>query len=358
MTRAESTTLARAETIAPSAPERPARTRAAEIAAAPWAFDFFATLRLLERSFPHRPKIGDSLSPAEDYVLLGQDPYITFPASNLARFTVDEKKRFHVYAKFLGFLGPHGALPLTTTEEALAWIRGRDDAFARFLDIFNNRFLQLFFRAWADSRPIAHRDRPRQDRFLAYAGAPIGIGSPVFRGRDSVSDLVKLRYAGLLASAAKSASRLRGLLAGVFGVRVEVEEFVGMWLPVDPSEQMRLGEAFMSLGADTLVGAKVFSVQDKIRIRIHVRDLAEYRTFLPGGRWATPLADLVFFYLGHEVDYDIELAIPANKVEPMRLGSAGQLGWTGWVAPDTAAPDEVVRTDARFHPESRRAAAA
>ena len=38
----------------------------------------------------------------------------------------------------------------------------RDDAFPRFLDILNHRFLQLFFRAWADARPVAQHDRPRR----------------------------------------------------------------------------------------------------------------------------------------------------------------------------------------------------
>ena len=57
---------------------------------------------------------------------------------------------------------------------------GRDPSFARFTDIFSNRFLQLFFRAWADARPIAHHDRPADDRFADYVGsfAGIGVGEP------------------------------------------------------------------------------------------------------------------------------------------------------------------------------------
>ena len=56
--------------------------------------------------------------------------------------------------------GPQGALPLTTTDEAYSWLRARDDAFARFVDIFQGRFLALFFRAWADARPIAQERSP------------------------------------------------------------------------------------------------------------------------------------------------------------------------------------------------------
>ncbi len=62
-----------------------------------------------------------------------------------------------------------------------------------------------------------------------------------------------------------------------------------------------------------------------------------------------PLADLVFFYLGEALDWDVELALKASEVVPMKLGSFGQLGWTSWVAPNWASNDEW-RCDARFHP--------
>lgn len=332
--------------------------RSDEIAESPWSHDFLSTLRLLERSIPNRPRIGASVTPSQDIVRLGQEPFLDFPASNLARFKREGDRRFFAAVKFLGFLGPQGALPIATTEEALHWFEARDDAFVSFLDIFNNRFLQLFFRAWADARPIAQHDRPEADRFRDYLGTAVGIGSAPYRDSDSIPDPLKLHYAGLLASTVKSPSRLRSAIIGVFAVEVEIEQFVGQWLDVEQDDQMRFGSAFMRLGRDTVLGAKIYSVQDKIRLRIKVEDLATYEKFLPGGDWCRPLADLVFFYLGHEVDYDVALVIPANRVPPMRIGRAGRLGWTGWMAPDTSVSDEVVRSDARFHLESRRRAGA
>ena len=60
----------------------------------------------------------------------------------------------------------------------------RDDAFARFVDIFQRRFLALFFRAWSDAHPISQNDRPDEDRFRIYIGAMIGIGAPAYREAD------------------------------------------------------------------------------------------------------------------------------------------------------------------------------
>src|SRR5262249_59047534 len=51
----------------------------------PWRFDFFTMMRRLERTFPDRPRIGDSASLHEEFVLLGQDPFLDFSAANLVR---------------------------------------------------------------------------------------------------------------------------------------------------------------------------------------------------------------------------------------------------------------------------------
>ena len=316
----------------------------------PWRFDFYAVLRRIERSFADRPRIGDGASLRDEYVDLGQDPYMDFPASNLSKFERKDDGRFHILVKFLGLMGPQGALPLSTTEEAHGWTRMRDDAFARFLDLLNHRFLQLFFRAWSDARPAGQHDRPQADRFVSYVGATIGTGSTPFRDRDSVPDAAKLAFAGLMAPAAKSASRLRGVLSGLFGVQVEIDEFVGSRLVFEESERTHIGRNNCGLGTGLLVGGSVFSVQDKFRVRLFVKSMAEYVTYLPTGRRCEPLADLVFFYAGEQLEWDVELAIPAGAIEPVRLSRFGQLGWTSWMAPNWSQTDHTYRCDARFHP--------
>ncbi len=209
--------------------------------AEPWRFDFYAVMRRIERSFPERPRIGDAASRRDEYVALGEQPYLDFPASTIAEADEDAQRRLRVFVKFLGLLGPQGALPLATTEETFQWQLARDEAFPRFLDILNHRFLQLFYRAWADSRPVAQHDRPELDRFAAYVGSMIGLGSPPYAGRDTVPDPEKLSHAGLLGAQAKSASRLRGFLSGLFKAEVEIEQFVGMRLVFDPADRTRLG---------------------------------------------------------------------------------------------------------------------
>src|SRR5690606_30878206 len=110
--------------------------------------------------------------------------------------------------------------------EAVQWQLKNDQSFVRFAEIFVNRFQQLFFRAWADARPIAQHDHPASDRFITYLGSIGGIGSPGLTHRDSLPDMLKVPYAGLAGASAKSPGRLKQLLSGLFGVSVDIREHV------------------------------------------------------------------------------------------------------------------------------------
>jgi type VI secretion system protein ImpH len=335
--------------------------------AEPWRFDMLAVLRWLERDNPGKPRLGDSRTLADEFVVLAQDPYLTFPDSNLESVEREGSGPVRVKAKFLGMFGPQGALPLNVTDEAHFWLTKNDDAFARFVDLFQRRFLALFFRAWSDAHPISQNDRPAQDRFRAYIGSLIGIGTPASRDADSLPDFAKMQFAGLLAARVKSASRLRAFLSGLLGTAVEIEEFVGVWLPLESEDRSRLGQANSRLGDDCMLGSRMYSVSDKFRVRIYTRDIGHYREFLPGSAKAREVRNAIFLYLGDEFDWDIELAIPAGKITPVRLPkyakeggispaerlSGARLGWTSWMSPNGSNTDERFRRDARFNLVSR-----
>lgn len=331
----------------------PAPANLPPIAAKPWRYDMFNVARAAERAEPDKPRIGDSARRSEDVLSMGQDPFLEFPGCNINRAALDGDGRLLIFTRFLGMLGPQGALPLTLTEEVYHWHNEHDDAFARFCDVFNQRFLQLFFRAWADARPIAHFDHPHADRFHDYVASLVGIGTPTFHDLDAVPDIGKLAYAGLLSPRVTSASRLSDFIAGFFGVTVEIDEFMPELLPLDPTEQTQLGAANSALGVDCLVGASVLSFQDRIRVRVFTTSLEQYESFLPQGEMARKLADCVRFYIGDELLWDIELALPRELAPPAKLGVAGRLGWTGWMSPDKADDGDPYLRDARFRPAFR-----
>ncbi|MFT4132241.1 type VI secretion system baseplate subunit TssG [Labrys sp. (in: a-proteobacteria)] len=323
----------------------------------PGSRDFLDLLRRLEHLAGAKPRIGESASSAEAVAKLGQQPHIDFSDDNVSHVAPSEGGPAAVESRFLGMLGPQGALPLHTSYEATHWANMRDVAFARFLDIFNNRFQQLFFRAWANARPAVQADRPEENQFLTYLGAMIGIGTPAMRGRGQLHDFSKLALAGLMAPAIKSASRIEGMLGWLFDAKVEVQEFVGVWLPLEAREQAVLAAGSCALGVDSIIGRSAYSLKDKFRIRLEVANLDELETFLPDGLHFEPLADIIRFYLGETFIYDVEFGLAESKTKPAQLGGFGRLGWTCWMGRKGAADpaSDRMRWDCHFHPAEIRA---
>lgn len=333
-------------------PEKPRSSRRKALLADPTQFGFLSLLRDLERARPDLPRIGRNKVMREEVVRLGQEPFQAFPASNVTQAQQDEKGRLRVRANFLGYFGPQGALPLNITAEVQQWYLRRDEAFVRFADLFTNRFQQLFFRAWSDARGITQYDHADDDRFQAYVGAPIGLASPSLRNRNTVPDMALLQVSGLALSRIKSPVRLRQILEKLCGVSVTVEENIPSWLVFEPSDRSQVGMSGATLGRDCRIGSRVQSVNEKIRVSVQTETLAEYQSFLPGGRNFKRLTELLFWYLGHETEVEIAPSLPADQVKPMVLGKGGALGWTGWISPPKAEPGSY-RSDAVFSAELR-----
>ena len=313
-------------------------------------FGFFALMRDIERSRPDLPRIGRNAALRDESVRLGQDPFLAFPDCNVTHFDDSEGHTQRVRSNFLGYFGPQGALPLNTTAEVYQWFRGRDESFVRLADLFTSRFQQLFFRAWSDARGITQYDHPDDDRFQTYVGAFVGLASQTLRNRDRVADVSRLPLVGLAMARVKSPVRLRQLIEALCGVKVTVDEHIPTWLPFEASDLSRLGMAGSSLGRDCRLGSRVQGVNEKIRLGVRTESLAEYQSFLPGGGNFARLTDLLFRYLGHEVEVEIAPALPADQVKGMALGESGALGWTGWIDPPKGAPG-TYRSDAVFSSE-------
>jgi type VI secretion system protein ImpH len=327
-----------------------ALTQLAELAAAPWRFDFHRALRLLECAHPELPRLGHSRQPAEDPWRLGQQPTMRFAPGPLAAVepaTAARPERLLVY--LFGLLGPNGPMPLHLTEYVIDRLRGNygpgknqpDSTVARFLDVFHHRLLSLFWRAHADAEPAIEADRPQQDRFarrlLALAGflndGPADNAPTVRRAR---------RYwVGHLARPARNAEGLTAMLTDFFEFGVRVEQFVGRWLPMPGTERCRLGGGLSALGQTAFLGDEVWDCAQTIRIVCGPLGLSRYESLLPGGHSWQRLRQLVRDYLGDEIGWEAALVLQQVEVPATRLGNQLRLGWTAWLGDTPAAGDRA-----------------
>lgn len=301
----------------------------------PWEHDFFHALRRIECLHPHFPPIGKAVRPAQEAIRLGQEPTLDFAAAVLSALQPAAGERPpRIEVRFLGLLGPNGPMPLHITDYARErMLHGGDATLARFLDVFNHRFLSLFYRAWAQAQPTVTLDRPQDDRFAVYVGALLGLGTPRMRKRDAVQDSAKLFHVGPLARHVRNRDGLESLLKHYFKVPIRIEEFTARWLELPERDRTCLGArtSQAALGGGAVLGKRVWDRQHSIRVRIGPLDLARYESFLPGGNAIERLVAWLRTYLSFEQAWDARLVLKADQVPKARLGNYGRLGWTTWL---------------------------
>lgn len=321
--------------------ETDALTFFSALAEAPYRYDFYQTLRRLECLFDSKPRWGHARRPVDEPVRLGQDPDLSFAPSALASFSPGEGGRPpRLQVRLFGLLGPNGPMPIHITEYARERLRtAGDPTLSRFLDLFHHRFLTLFYRAWAQAQPHVNRDRPNDDRFAVYLGSFMGVAPASFRNRDTVPDLAKFFHVGALIRQTRNAEGLRAILQHFFRVPVEIEQFVGDWMRLEPAQRTYLGRDGAVLGVSAVAGRRVWDQQHKFRLHVGPLTLSQYEDFLPGGARLRKLVDWVRLYTHFELDWDVRLRLKKDEVPPIRLGAGRRLGWTTWLGRRQAETD-------------------
>ncbi len=311
--------------------------------------DFFAVLRFLECLHADAPRFGAAARPVDEAVRMGQEPSLAFAPSTLASFTAGDTGRPHrLSTYFFGLFGPQGPLPLHLTEFARERERNADDpTFRAFADMFHHRLALLFYRAWADAEPCTSLDRAASRRFDAYVGSMFGIGTPDFNGRDSVPDDAKRHLAGLFAMSTRPVVALRSVLEEFFRLPFAIREFVGEWLRIPADDWCLLGSSAARLGVDAVVGRSVWTCQHRFRVLCGPLSFDDFTAMLPGNLSLRRLRDLVRDFIGHQLEWDVNLILRATDVPRLELGQSGALGWTTWLGERRTSADAY---DVIIHP--------
>jgi type VI secretion system protein ImpH len=288
----------------------------------PYRFDFFQTVRLLqwlaarehrasandpvqvpshERSAAPAPRgsLGHDYAPADEIVRLRAAASLQFPQgaiADFARTNSEQKERRQLVVGFFGLFGPHGVLPRHYTQMVIDRVKAKDPTLRDFLDLFNHRLLSQFYRAWAKYRlPIAFEESVLsgealgEDRISRCIYSLVGMGTSGLRGRHDFADPVLLYYAGHFAHQPRNASSLQRMIADYFQLPVELRQFQGQWLYLDEDDQSRTGKSPLAgslnnqLGLNVVVGRRVWSIENRFRIRLGPLNYAEFHRHMPQG---------------------------------------------------------------------------
>ncbi|HEX4148540.1 MAG TPA: type VI secretion system baseplate subunit TssG [Pirellulales bacterium] len=360
---------AQAAGIGQTAAEPAPGSLAARLFAEPYAFDFFQAVRLLEQLDRQRRPIGD-VGPAEaEVVRFRTRVSLDFPASAIYELTADEDRTRppSMTINFFGLTGPSGVLPSHYTDTLFRLERDykhqEAGALRDWLDLFNHRLVSLFYRAWRKYRPVlpleSGDNAGSDDRFARCLFSLVGLGLPALSDRlrvslpasgleppevlDAVDPRTLLFYSGLLAHRPRSAVGLAALLQDYFQVPVEVKQFFGRWLKFTPEHQSRLGvrRGNCQLGADLVLGERVWDVQGRICVCLGPLDYAHFVRFLPDPAASHQrksmflLTHLSRLYAGPEFDLAVQVVLKADQVPDCRLVAGdpigARLGWNTWL---------------------------
>lgn len=314
----------------------------------PHRFSLFAALRLLEQVDPARPRLGEARRPAEEWVRLEQPAHLTFAPSDVASAEDSSGGKLRIGQYGFGVFGPNGALPFHLTEFAFERQRHHEDAtVVDFINLFQHRLTTLFYRAWADSDPVASHARPEDDGFATFLGSLVGLFDESALGRDSIPDGAKLSRAGLIAGGGKSADGLEALLSDYFRQRIEVRQFVGSWLRVPEELRTRLGvdDSSAILGNSATLGAASWQRQSKFEVVVGPLPFEAFLQFLPGSRALRALGDLIRLYTTGEWSWQVRLLVNEDDAPGVALGQVGRLGWTSWLGHKQGIASDVVLQD-------------
>lgn len=324
------------------------------------SFDFFQAVRLLLRD----------AEPLDDRRRSGRTPRVRFRGNLSFQFKASDVQAIVppaadgdaavVTVNFLGIASPGivGSLPNWYAMRALAEAHDREapnQALIEFFALFDDRLVQLYFRAWLRNHLPLQYELERNGLVRRLLLACVGFGTPTLAALLPFDARALVHHAALLARRPTTAAALADSLAEWFGVPFVVEPFIEQRAELEADQRLSLGDHSMRLGQTTALGDSVQLRQSKFRLRAGPLGWQQMVGFLPGdaerddGPRLRELIAWVRQATGGEFDYDLQLVLREAEVpvltfradapERARLGMST---WLGARLPGTDATDTFV----------------
>lgn len=318
--------------------------------------NFFRKVRRIDALPPHdHPRTGYAVLPRDEKIRFRQIPHLHFAPGSIGRSEprLDESgETLHeeVMVYFMGLLGVNGPLPTPFSDVILAKAKGvphpdmedlrsrepgsRADAGpAAFIDLFNHRFISLFYRAATSSNKAIDLDRPEESRFLSFIGSFFGLGIPSTQGRMDIEDSAALYFSGHYASPTHHAEGLCNIIADYTGATVRIDENLGHWVVVPTTGHTKLGvnRNAGTLGQTAMLGSRCWDRTMKFRLLIGPLKFADYEHFPPNSEAIKAIRSMVLLYCGREFICELNPILMKEEVPECVLGKGSRLGFSAWL---------------------------
>jgi len=324
---------------------------------------FYRKIRRIDALNPTHPRTGHAVLPGEEKVRFRQIPHLHFAPATIGksetRFASNGSDTYEeVMVYFMGLLGVNGPLPVVFSDVVLAKAKGvphpdmedlhrSESAFradagpAAFIDLFNHRFISLFYRAAASSNKAIDFDRPAESRFHTFIGSFLGLGIPATQNRMNIPDTAALYFSGHYSSPPTHAEGLCNIIADFSGARVTIAENIGHWVRVPQTDHSILGinRNAGCLGQSAMLGSRYWDRTMKFRLVIGPLKLSEFQEFPPDGDVVEAIRSMVLLYCGREFVCEVNPVLLKDEVPECILGKSSRLGFNSWIRSKDSAYD-------------------
>jgi type VI secretion system protein ImpH len=333
----------------------------ARLAAAPGRFRFLQAVRLIERHQVRRSRrgvadgaaaVGEEADPRQRALRFRAGMRLAFPANEIESVEEDPSAPPTISVTFIGLTGASGVLPQHYSAALWREFRNRNSALRDFFDLFNDRLIGFFYRAWAKYRiPIAIERGAigGLDGASEAMRALIGLGTEHLSGRAGVPEHALLHYSGLLSHFPRNAVSLEHLLSDYFRLPIRVVPFDGRWLSLPKDQCSRISANdrdpghFCRLSVDAVVGESYWDVESSFTVEIGPIDYVAFTSLMPNGTALQRLANLARLYINPELAIRVELCLRREEVPLPQLGVRSSalplLGWNIWLRHDPMSRD-------------------
>lgn len=303
-------------------------------------FSFFQAVRLLHGLHPDAPRLGHQGPPELELIRLRPELSMAFPIADIAE--VDEEAigdpdnaqgwRYRITVTFMGLYGTSSPLPVHYTEDMIR--NDEHESLLRgFIDLFHHRILSLLYRVWEKYRHGVQYSDSAEDIYSRRILQMLGVDL------DRLPKDMSLRagrlpaYAGLMTQEPRSAASLQAILADHFPEgEVTLQQCKGRWIEFPAEQRSALGTMNCRLGADCVVGERVWDVAGNFGVQVGPLAIDDYMNLLPDGDASRQFRELVDLFNGDCLDYELTLLLRGEDVPALQLGApTARLGWSSWL---------------------------
>lgn len=300
----------------------------------PTRIGFFPAVRLLERLLESKVRIGGEGPFSKEGIRFKHQPSMMSQPNEVATIETETtwtrgvpKERtewiYELVTCVLGLTGTDSPLPLYMVSEF-----AQDEPAAalqrEFLDLFHNRITALFYRGVAQydfpAEMLSDASDASARRALQFAG--FDVHGCAHRGVNRLQLLhVSPLFAGGPATPRSLRNSLRSLLsADLDEAELDVREFTGGWVPLDPEQCNAIGRRNNHAGHTFVIGTSVRHPAHEARIVVGPLLPARAQRFSPGGAVFRRVAELVQTLSPAAAVMKLELHIRTRAFPPFVLG--------------------------------------